>query len=167
MPWGAEAGSVWSHVSAGVLPVSWCLTLPDDDLISRAVSPHPSNNQTYLRYSEFNHNQRDFQHLGITRKWALIEKPLSFVALTMKTLDFTEHVLGNPWNGTAFSQFPPGTGRRGAPVSVSEERFNILLPIPPLPNHSSDSNVNFHWLRYGDAGEDPDQSQQRSETSAR
>lgn len=120
-------------------PGSWCLTLPADDLLSRAVSPHPSNNQTYLRYSEFNHNQRDFQHLGITRKWALTEKPLSFVTLTMKTLDFHRTCAGAPLERCGL--FPIST-RNGMPwcsrerwrrkVQCSVSRSPFFLTIPPI-----------------------------------
>lgn len=40
---------------------------------------------------------------------------------------------------------------------------NPALSVP----HSWISNIIFPWLRHGDSGEDPDQSQQRSETTDR
>lgn len=113
--------------------------------------------------------ETDVQHLVLTQKWSLIDKPLSFVMLIVESLDLCRTCPGVPLERCG--PFPIST-QNEMPWSCSQ-RWRRKVQLDLLPgrklilsvHHSWISNSIFPWLRHGDSGEDPDQSQQRSEAN--
>lgn len=106
-----------------------------------------------------------------------------FPLLLQNVWFWTGYVLGYPRNSATLLQFPRGPGRHGDPVSAGEERYFCrsgrqsqtgvvdqrcwIKSFTFIPLIIEIQTFAYTWLRCGDSGEDPDQSQQRSETNDR
>lgn len=102
----------------------------------------------------------------------MIDKSLSFVMLIVERLNLSRTCPGGPLE--RYGPFPIST-QNEMPWSCSQHwRRKVQSDLLSLGgdltlsvHHSWISNIIFPWLRHGDSGEDPDQSQQRSETTDR
>lgn len=165
MPQGAEDGNISVH-ELFLWAAVWHFLL----MISSLISPHPSLNRssTYLRYSEFSHSQKRLS--ASCENTEVIFDWWSAVLCHSNDGNF-----GFPQNmswgtlGTVrpFPNFHPERDALELQSALEKKGWAFRSAFTSSVNHSCRANFNFYRRRHGACGQDPGQSQQRSETRDR